>query len=331
MILAEKIMNLRKKNGWSQEELAEKLNISRQSVSKWESGASIPDIDKIISMSSLFDVSTDYLLKDELENELPSETDGAFDGASARSVSLDEANSFMQLTKKTAVPIAISIAMFILCPAPLILLGGLQESGLLKIGEDAAGGLGVIILLTFIAVGVAILLLNALPLQKYDYLEKEALDLQYGVQGIVAKKKEQYADTFRLGLISGIICCILCVVPLMCAIVIFGENEAAVTCSIALLLLMIAIGVFQIVRVGLIQGSFNKLLQEGDYTVEKKVAEKKTAPFAGVYWCLTTAIFLAAGFITGQWEKCALIWPVAGVLFAGIQGVLYARAGQNRD
>ena len=67
MILADKVMALRKKNGWSQEELAEKLNISRQSVSKWESGASLPDIDKIIALSSLFGVSTDYLLKEELE------------------------------------------------------------------------------------------------------------------------------------------------------------------------------------------------------------------------------------------------------------------------
>ena len=70
MILADKVMALRKKNNWSQEELAEKLNISRQSVSKWESGASIPDIDEIIAMSGLFGVSTDYLLKDDVEKEL---------------------------------------------------------------------------------------------------------------------------------------------------------------------------------------------------------------------------------------------------------------------
>ena len=75
MILAEKIILLRKKNEWSQEELAEQLGISRQSVSKWESGASIPDLDKIIRMSELFDVSTDYLLKDSLEEEQPSETE----------------------------------------------------------------------------------------------------------------------------------------------------------------------------------------------------------------------------------------------------------------
>ena len=51
MRLDEKIIYLRKKNGWSQEDLALKLDISRQSVSKWESGMSLPELDKIISMS----------------------------------------------------------------------------------------------------------------------------------------------------------------------------------------------------------------------------------------------------------------------------------------
>lgn len=67
MNLAEKIMTLRKKRGWSQEELAMQLNISRQSVSKWESGASIPDLDKILKLSEIFDVTTDYLLKETEE------------------------------------------------------------------------------------------------------------------------------------------------------------------------------------------------------------------------------------------------------------------------
>ena len=67
MILADKIITLRKKNGWSQEELAEKLNVTRQSVSKWEGAQSVPDLNKILLMSRIFEVSTDYLLKDELE------------------------------------------------------------------------------------------------------------------------------------------------------------------------------------------------------------------------------------------------------------------------
>ena len=60
MILAEKIALLRRQNGWSQEELADQLNVSRQAVSKWEGGTSIPDLDKILKLSALFEVSTDY-------------------------------------------------------------------------------------------------------------------------------------------------------------------------------------------------------------------------------------------------------------------------------
>jgi transcriptional regulator with XRE-family HTH domain len=69
MTLADKIMKLRKKNGFSQDELAERLNVSRQSVSKWESGTSMPDLNKIVMLSGIFGVSTDYLLKEEIEDE----------------------------------------------------------------------------------------------------------------------------------------------------------------------------------------------------------------------------------------------------------------------
>ena len=68
MILAEKISEERKKNGWSQEELADKLGVSRQAVSKWESAGSIPELQKIIQLAALFNISTDYLLKDEIEH-----------------------------------------------------------------------------------------------------------------------------------------------------------------------------------------------------------------------------------------------------------------------
>lgn len=66
MILAEKIIEERKKNGWTQEELADKLSVSRQAISKWESAGSVPDLQRIIQLADLFGVSTDYLLKDEM-------------------------------------------------------------------------------------------------------------------------------------------------------------------------------------------------------------------------------------------------------------------------
>lgn len=66
MKLSEKIVTLRKQKGWSQEELADKLNVSRQAVGKWETETALPEVDKILQMATLFEVSTDCLLKDDM-------------------------------------------------------------------------------------------------------------------------------------------------------------------------------------------------------------------------------------------------------------------------
>lgn len=65
MLCGEKILTLRKKYGYTQEALAEKLSISHQAVSRWESGQALPDVDKLVSLSRLFGVSVDYLLDDQ--------------------------------------------------------------------------------------------------------------------------------------------------------------------------------------------------------------------------------------------------------------------------
>lgn len=69
MKLCEKIISLRKSRGMSQEELAEKLNVSRQAVSRWEVGSAMPDAGNILQLSRLFGVTADYLLNDEYESD----------------------------------------------------------------------------------------------------------------------------------------------------------------------------------------------------------------------------------------------------------------------
>ena len=69
MNLSEKLLKLRKQSGLSQQELADQLNVSRQSVSKWELNESVPDISNILALSEIYHVSTDYLLKDSIEND----------------------------------------------------------------------------------------------------------------------------------------------------------------------------------------------------------------------------------------------------------------------
>ena len=114
MILADKIAEERKKNGWSQEELAEQLGVSRQAVSKWESAGSVPDLQKIIQLADLFGVSTDYLLKEELEpEERYTGTDSNAElERPLRRVSMEEANEFLDVINiKTATAMSIKSAV----------------------------------------------------------------------------------------------------------------------------------------------------------------------------------------------------------------------------
>lgn len=158
MILSEKIILLRKQNGWSQEELAEKLGISRQSVSKWESTASLPDLDKVIKMSAIFNVSTDYLLKDEIEEIEYAKTDIPNEKNTAYSVSLEEANSFLQAAKGRSFKTALASSLFLASPICLILLGSLSSSTRVSLSARAAGLGGIMILLLFIAAAITLLL-----------------------------------------------------------------------------------------------------------------------------------------------------------------------------
>ena len=70
MTMGEKILNMRKARGWSQEELADRVGVSRQAVSRWESGSAKPDADKIIVICDLFGISADYLLRDSYSGEI---------------------------------------------------------------------------------------------------------------------------------------------------------------------------------------------------------------------------------------------------------------------
>ena len=150
MILADKIIDERKKNGWSQEELADKLGVSRQSVSKWEGAQSVPDLQRILEMSKLFGVSTDYLLKDD-ETVRPVSEAEEDTGKAMRRVSMEEANSFLNENRKFALKIAIGVLLSVLCPVPLLMLEAAKEAGLFGITDGVAGGVGMVVLLLFIA------------------------------------------------------------------------------------------------------------------------------------------------------------------------------------
>ncbi len=321
MIFAEKLIKLRKQNGWSQEDLAIHMGVSRQSVSKWESMISIPDLDKIVKLSHLFGVSTDYLLKDEVEDIGKStaypDLDESVDTCMRRKVTLDEATRYMQAAEGAAWRIAIGVAGCIISPVILLILAEGGDSGILPITENMASGVGVACLLVLIASSVMLFVLTGSKMKKYEYLETELLDLEYGIAGIVETKRENYADTYKWSIALGIGLCVLSVVPLFLAIA-FTEKDMVLVAMVCLLLLLVASGVFLLVRAGSMQESYEKLLEEGDYTTEKKVQAKKNENLATAYWCCALAIYLLWSFLTMDWQMTWIVWPVAGVFYGAV-------------
>lgn len=200
MIFADKLINERKKNGWSQEELAGRLNVSRQAVSKWESAQAVPDIQKIIAMADLFGVSTDYLLKDELEpREYASAGEMPVDAGTepARKVTLQEANEYLGLEAGNARKVAGGVSLCILSPALLVSLAGLAERENAVISEAAAAGAGVAVLLLMVAVAVYVFIRCGMRMEKFRYLDKEIFETEYGVDGMVKEKRKRTGRSAR--------------------------------------------------------------------------------------------------------------------------------------
>lgn len=339
MKLSDKITELRKAMGWSQEQLAEHLDISRQSVSKWESGASVPELDKIVKLSEIFNVTTDYLLKednsisdaenvygrDELEENrmsVPSQRKVAAKQAE-HEVLPGEADSYMKLVSETAGKMALGAVLCIWSPICLLLLSGFAEYKKL-LSENAAGGIGVIILLLFVAAGSGILVFYGMKLGKYEYLEKENIRISEETRRIVSAKKEDFAPAYQKSVVAGVLICICSVIPLFSVDFVKSDAEDFIyVCCICILLAIVSGGVYCFMRFGMVQGSYDKLLEEGDYTREKKRINKSIGLFSWIYWCLIAAIFLGISLTMNLWYISWVIFPVGGVLYAACLGMLH--------
>ncbi|PIC68259.1 transcriptional regulator [Sporosarcina sp. P21c] len=125
MNFGEKLFKLRKEKGFSQETLAEKLNTSRQAISKWENEQGFPETEKLLMIGNIFEVSIDYLLKDSVESNEGNE-EGYY-------VSREMAEGFLLSTQKTAKHIGLGFSLFALAFEPYLILGLNSMLGLLLI------------------------------------------------------------------------------------------------------------------------------------------------------------------------------------------------------
>ena len=326
MLLSEKIMSLRKRTGWSQEELAQQLGVSRQSVSKWESMASMPDIQKIMAMSELFGVSTDYLLKDELE-ELPAtaavavadstgtSASGGIAGADPSavlggsstadnastsktvapklSVSLDTATEYLDAIARTSRPTAGAITLFILGPALLVSLATYSEDALyfdpMRISPDAMGIAGICIMMLFIAAGVGLLILQDMKLAKFKQLKEASLELQYGVEAAVRRRAESTESLRYMQQAAGVCLTILSAIPFLIAS--YYGTGLIFALGFFVAAILVSLGVYLLVYSGIIRDGYRVLLQEGDFSHDEKSNKRDSKSAALKYRPIARAYF----------------------------------------
>ena len=300
MLLADKIVTLRKRAGWSQEELAAQLGVSRQSVSKWEGAQSVPDMQKVVQMSRLFGVTTDYLLKEELgEPELaPAES--------------------------AAPKLALATLLCVLSPAALLLLAALSDRPGAAISENAAAGIGLCVLLVLVAAAVAVFITCAAQVKAYAFLESEPFETACGVTGMVRERRAAFAPRHTRGKVAGTVLCILSAVPLFIAVCLDGPDLLYVG-AVCLLLVLVGVGSAVFVYGGVYWAAMDRLLEEDDYARPRKRQNGVVGAVSAIYWLTATAAYLLWTF--GPWwdaqpQDTWILWAVAGVLYGAVMALV---------
>lgn len=317
MILADKIIYLRKKACMSQEELANMIDVSRQSVSKWESAQSLPDLDKIIALSKIFNVSTDFLLKDDDEILNNDEKDDANDNL--KKVSLIEANTYINKRYNSSFKIAFGVFLCIISPITLILLCGLSEFYNL-LSDNVASCIGLISLFILVAIAILLFLLSYYSNKEYEFIQTQSFNVEYKVNELVIEKKKKYQRTYNKLLIIGILLCILSIIPLFIATLLKSDIYAIY--GVCILLFIDAIAVFLITFASVRMNAYNALLQVEEF--KKSIKEKNPiiVAISTAYWLIATAIYLILSFTTNNWKLSWIVFAVAGILFGAISPFL---------
>ncbi|TQV87161.1 helix-turn-helix domain-containing protein [Aliikangiella coralliicola] len=318
MILADKIIKLRKQFGWSQEDLAEKMGVSRQSVSKWESANSIPDINKIINMAEIFGVTTDYLLKDDIE------TIQSIDGEiepEVNSVNLNQANRYVEIKDQISRITVKGVLLCVCSVVPLLFMLSMAQTEQMNLDSKTATVSGIITMLVMVALAVSFFVRTGQFSNEIYSIEKDDFELEYGVRSIFKEKLQQITPSYHKKLSISIGLFILSIVPFMYVAINEGTSDLILK-MLCVMFFMIATGLYIIVPASAEYNAYSLLIKEGDYHPRNKEENKKIEALAGFYWPLLIAIYLGWSFWTMRWDVTWIVWPVGAVLFAALVGLM---------
>lgn len=296
----EKLRRLRKENGLSQEELAQQLNVSRQAVSKWESGQGYPETDKLLMISTLFGVSLDYLLKsDGSEAVLAGDEAGYY-------VSRETASGYLSMKKAGARRIALGVAVMVLSLAFEMLF------------EDA---LGTFLFMLGVAAGVAILVLQGFQPKRYEEIELQPLVFEADV--LRELKTLHAAENRRSGL--GIVAGVVLVIASYAVNVLIEDLLKLPAAYQAIYPILWASAVSLFIICGSAISASGVLANNREHL--KEAARERKSGWIYVSGFLTaTVVFIVAGLLWDLWHPAWVVYPATALLCTAIASWWNARA-----
>ena len=187
--------------------------------------------------------------------------------------------------------------------------------------EDIAGGIGMIALIIFIAIAAVMFISSGSKTASFAYLEKEKFETEYGVSGMVKERKAKYKDLHTKNNIAGTCLCITALIPLFVGAIVDADNDLFLMIMLSFSFLIAGIGVICFIKTGIIWASYEKLLQEGEYSKEKKEKPSITDAVYTAYWAIATAVYLGYSLSSNNWGQSWVIWVVAGVMFCAVVAI----------
>ena len=308
MILADKIIKLRKQNGWSQEELANQLGVSRQSVSKWEGTQSVPDLNKILKLGEIFHVSTDYLLKDEIEEiteqNSVDESDKPADDGETVSMTIGEVTEFFAKTNKTSIIKALSFGLMVFSPTWVSLSVLFDE----LFGENPNMVLtGLMMTITTICVGIFLMFFYYFMDKKYNFLNTRNIELEYGGSGVAEKQRDKNTAKYKTIQLIGIILLVLgfaitVIFAFLALINIRSAQNESITAMIFELLMfpLFGLGVFFLVFANTRMDNIDKILEENKFTRLNKQRFAPLRVFGFVFIGISVVIIALVCLVSPQ-------------------------------
>ena len=290
MAFSENLQYIRARAGMTQEQLAEQLEVSRQSVSKWESGTSFPEMDMLLGICNLYEVNLDTLLRGSVEENGVSDT--------------AQYDAFMN---RFALRISFSVGAILAAIAIMLLMNALKISSLLCVS----------FLLLVITISVVIMVASGI--QEETFRKKHPVIADFYTE----EEKDTFHQKFVWYIAGGVGAILFGVVLMILSFAFLPEREPYESLVSALFMLIIAGAVTAFVYGGMQEDKYKiwKYNRDNNPTSEAKKRLNLIGTACGCIMLIATAIYVGLGFTRGSWGTSWWVFPVGGIL-CGISSVI---------